>query len=92
MSAVGALLGLALLIFELVLVARIVLDWVGVFASGGGGELARVRGWTHAVTEPVIGPVRRIVRPVRLGGVSIDLAFTVVFVLVLLLRSVVLAL
>jgi YggT family protein len=92
MSAVGALLGLALLIFELVLVARIVLDWVGVLATGGGGELARVRGWTHAVTEPVIAPVRRMIRPLRLGGVSIDLAFTVVFVLVVVLRSIVMTL
>ena len=92
MSAVGALLGLALLIFELVLVARIVLDWVGVLAPGGGDGLVRARGWTHAVTEPVIAPVRRFVRPVRLGPVAIDLAFTLVFVAVLVLRAVVLTL
>ena len=92
MSAVGALLGLGLLIFELVLVARVVLDWVGVLAPAGGSGLVRARRWTHAVTEPVIGPVRRLVRPVRLGPVSIDLAFTVVFVAVIVLRSVVLAL
>jgi YggT family protein len=91
-SAVGTLLGLALLIFELILVARIVLDWVGVLAPGGGDGVVRARRWTHAVTEPVIAPVRRIVPPLRLGGVSIDLAFTVVFVAVLVLRSVVLAL
>ena len=91
MSAVGALLGLVLLIFELVLVARIVLDWVGVLAPAGGGGLARARGWTHTLTEPVIAPVRRFVRPVRLGPVAIDLAFTIVFVAVIVLRSVVLA-
>ena len=87
MSAIGALLGLALLIFELILVARIVLDWVGVLAPGGGAGLIRARGWTHAVTEPVIAPVRRVVRPVRLGPVAIDLAFTVVFIGVLVLRA-----
>jgi YggT family protein len=92
MSAIGALLGLALLIFELVLVARVVLDWVGVLAPAGAGGLGRARGWTHAVTEPVIAPVRRVVRPVRLGPVSIDVAFTLVFVAVIVLRSVVLAL
>jgi YggT family protein len=92
MSAVGALLGLVLLIFELILVARVVLDWVGVLAPAGGSGLVRARGWTHAVTEPVIAPVRRFVPPVRLGPVSIDLALTLVFVAVLLLRSVVLAL
>jgi YggT family protein len=75
----------------LVLVARVVLDWIGVLAPAGPSELARVRGWTHAVTEPVIAPVRRYVRPLRLGSVSVDLAFTVVFVAVIVLRSVVLS-
>jgi YggT family protein len=92
MSAVGALLGLVLLVFELILVARVVLDWVGVLAPGGSTGLVRARGWTHAVTEPVIAPVRRIVRPVRLGAVSIDLAFTLVFIAVLVLRAAVLTL
>jgi YggT family protein len=91
-SAVGTLLGMALLIFELILVARIVLDWVGVLAPGGGDVVVRARRWAHAVTEPVIAPVRRILPPLRLGAMSIDLAFTVVFVAVLVLRSVVLAL
>jgi YggT family protein len=92
MSAIGALLGLVLSIFGLVLVARIVLDWVGVLAPGGSGGLVHARQWTHAVTEPVIAPVRRFVRPVRLGPVAIDLAFTLVFIAVIVLRSVVLAL
>jgi YggT family protein len=92
MSAVGALLGLILLIFELVLVARVVFDWVGFLAPGGSGGIVRARGWTHAVTEPVIAPVRRFVRPVRFGSVSIDLAFTLVFVAVIVLRSLVLTL
>ena len=91
MSAVGALLGLILLIVELVLVARVVLDWVGVLAPGGSGGVVRAREWTHAVTEPLIAPVRRFVRPVRFGSVSIDLAFTLVFIAVVVLRSVVLA-
>jgi YggT family protein len=43
----------------------------------------------HTVTEPVLAPVRRVLPPVGLGSVSIDLAFTVVFVLVLVLRTIV---
>jgi YggT family protein len=90
MSAVGALLGLVLLIFALILLARVVLDWVGVLAPGGG--LVRARGWTHTVTEPVIAPVRRVLPPLRVGPVAIDLAFTVVFLAVMLLRAAVLTL
>jgi YggT family protein len=92
MSAVGALLGLILLLFEIVLVARVVFDWVGVLTPGGGGFALRARRVTHALTEPVIAPVRRVVRPVRIGSVSIDLAFTLVFVAVLVLRALVLSL
>lgn len=88
-GAVGVLLGLVLLVFELALVARMVLDWVGVLAPGGGRWSIPARRMAHAVTEPVLAPVRRVLPPVRLGSVSIDLAFTVVFVLVLVLRTVV---
>jgi YggT family protein len=89
MSAVGALLGLVLLLVELVLVARVILDWVGVLAPAAGGGLVRARGWTHALTEPLIAPVRRVLPPLRLGGMSIDLAFTAVFIAVVVLRSLV---
>lgn len=89
MSAVGALLGLVLLVLEIVLVARVVLDWVGVLAPGGGPGLVRARRFTHDLTEPLIAPVRRVLKPVRIGPVAIDLAFTAVFVAVVVLRALV---
>jgi len=91
MSSIGTVLATVLLLFELVMVARAVLDWIAVPASGGGWS-SRARELTHRVTEPVIAPVRRVVRPVRIGSVSIDLAFTAVFIAVLILRSLALAL
>ena len=92
MSALGALLGTLLLVFELVLVARMVVDWVGVLAPGGGDGLLRARRVLYRLTEPVLGPVRRVVPPLRLGSFRLDLAFTVVFLAVLVLRSVVVSL
>jgi YggT family protein len=50
--------------------------------------VSRARALTHAGTEPVISPVRRVLPPVRTGGLSIDLAFTAVFVVALILRSI----
>ena len=38
--------------------------------------------------QPVIARVRQVVRPVRAGGLSIDLAFTLVFIAALVLRSI----
>jgi YggT family protein len=88
MSLIGDLLGYVLTVFELLLVARLVLDWAGVLARSAPPWVSRARVLSHAVTEPVIAPVRRVLPPVRAGGMSLDLAFTVVFILVLILRSV----
>jgi YggT family protein len=86
---IASLLGLLLVLFQLVLLARVVVDWVGVLSPGGGGSaMYQARRITHGVTEPVIAPVRRVVKPVQLGGVSLDLAFIIVFVGVLVLRTV----
>jgi YggT family protein len=87
-SVIGSLLGLVLLLFLIALVVRAVLDWTAVLASGGPG-VARAREISHRVTEPVIGPVRRVVPPVRIGDVRIDLAFTLVVVATVILRSLV---
>ena len=56
---------------------------------GGRTGLYQARRITHGITEPVIGPVRRVLKPVRLGSVSVDLAFTAVFIAVVVLRTVV---
>jgi YggT family protein len=67
-----------------------VFDWVGVLSpEGGRGGLYQARRITHGITEPVIGPVRRVLKPVRFGSISFDLAFTAVFVAVIVLRAVV---
>jgi YggT family protein len=87
MNLIGALLGYALTVFLLLLIARLILDWLGVLTHGPGW-VSRARALTHAGTEPVIAPVRRVLRPVRAGGLSIDLAFAAVFVVVLILRSI----
>ena len=89
MTAIGALLGTVLLLVELVLVARVVLDWVGVLAPNGGSGIVRARAVTRRLTEPLIAPVRRVVPPLRVGGMAIDLAFTIVFVAVIVLRALV---
>jgi YggT family protein len=87
MSLIGALLGYALSVFVVLLIARMILDWAGVLGNSPGWAY-RARRLTHAGTEPVIAPVRRVLRPMRAGGFSIDLAFTAVFIAALILRSI----
>lgn len=88
MGAIGSILGFVLLLFLIALVVRAVLDWTAVLASGGEG-VARARELSHRVTEPVIGPVRRVLPPLQIGGVQLDLAFTVVLIATMVLRSLV---
>jgi YggT family protein len=87
MSLIGALLGYVLTLFIVLLVARMVLDWARMLTSGPAW-VGRARQLAHAGTEPVLAPVRRRLPPIRAGGIGIDLAFTAVFVVALILRSV----
>jgi YggT family protein len=87
MSLIGTLLGYVLTLFIVLLIVRLVLDWAGVLRVGPAW-LGRARTLTYAGTEPVLAPVRRVLRPVRAGGISFDLAFTVVFIVAVILRSV----
>lgn len=90
MGALLWLVGLALLLFELLLIARIVVDLASVLAKPGSEErLGQVRRVVHRLTEPVLAPVRRVVPPVWMGGVSFDLAVTLVFAAVVVLRQLV---
>ncbi|WP_433202853.1 YggT family protein [Dactylosporangium sp. CS-047395] len=81
---------IALLVFQLLLVARAVLDWSAVLAGtpAPGGVRAQVTRAVWAVTEPVLAPVRRALPPLRFGGVGIDLAFIIVFLGIILLRAI----
>ncbi len=87
MTLIGTLLGYVLTLFILVLIVRMVLDWTGQLATGPS-RTAKARQLTHAWTEPVIAPVRRKLPPLRAGGIGIDIAFTLVFVAALILRSI----
>jgi YggT family protein len=88
MDLVGLVLGYVLTLFILVLIARMVLDWTRVLTSTAPPWVGRARELSHAATEPVIEPLRRRMRPMRAGGLSIDLAFTIVFIAAIILRSI----
>ncbi|MEU7874750.1 YggT family protein [Dactylosporangium sp. NPDC049140] len=90
MGLVLGIVSLALLVFQLLLIARALLDWSVMLAgpSAPGGVRSKLIGGVWRVTEPVLAPVRRALPPLRLGGVGIDLAFIVVFLGIILLRAI----
>jgi YggT family protein len=88
MSLIGTLIGYVLTAFVLLLIARMILDWVEALGNTRSEWVVRGRTFTHAATEPVIAPVRKVLQPIRAGGLSIDLAFTAVFIVALILRTI----
>ncbi len=65
-----------------VLFARILLSW---FPISPGSALASVFSVLYNVTEPVLGPVRRLLPPLSFGGMGIDLSPIIVSLAVQLL-------
>jgi YggT family protein len=89
MGLVLTIVSLVLLLVQVLLIARAVLDWSVVLAgpSAPGSVRSRVSAVVFAVTEPILAPVRRLVPPLRLGATSIDLAFIIVFLAIVIIRS-----
>lgn len=66
----GLICGLGLA-YLLILLLRIVLSWFPMAPDGLGGQ---VYGLTMSLTEPLLGPLRRALPPIRLGNVGLDLS------------------
>jgi len=64
-------------VYSLVLIARILLEWIQVSPDH---PVARARRVLRAVTDPVLIPVRRMIPPIRAGGIGLDLSPIVVLV------------
>lgn len=61
---------------------RIILSW---FPIESGTAIASVFSFLFAITEPVLGPLRRVLPPVGVGGMGLDLSpIIVIFALQLL--------
>ena len=59
------------------LFGRIILSW---FPISPGGALASVYRFLYTITEPVLGPVRRVIPPIGGGGMAFDLSPIIVLI------------
>jgi YggT family protein len=91
MMGVLGFVSLVLLLVQVLLVARAALDWSVALAgpTAAGSVRGRLTAGVHAITEPILAPVRRVLPPLRLGGMAIDLAFIVVFLAIVLIRQII---
>ena len=80
-SIVCSLLQLSIL----VLLVRVVMSWFPISPHGRGATLA---GFLYLVTDPVLMPLRRVLPPIRLGTMAVDLSPVVAFFGISLLMGV----
>ena len=83
-SPVGQVLELILWLFFVLLIARLVLDYVQMFARSWrpSGPLLVVAEIVYTITDPPLRALRKVIPPLRIGSVSLDLSFLVLIVLV----------
>ena len=78
-----------LLVFLILLFARFVVDWVMVLARSWrpSGLVAAGLEVVYTTTDPPLKAVRKVIPPLNLGSIRLDLGFMVLLIAVLLLRS-----
>lgn len=93
MIVLGLVLELVLYFFLVLLMIRFVVDWIQLFARSWSprGPLLVVLEGVYSATDPPVKAFRRVIPPLRLGGMMLDLSFLalllVVYLLLLLNRS-----
>jgi len=87
MSVFAQVIYVALMVFLIVLIFRLVMDYVFQFARSWqpGKAMVVVLEATYTVTDPPLKLLRRFIPPLRLGGVALDLSFFVLMIIVFIL-------
>lgn len=79
-------------VLVVLLITRAIFDWIRTFARswrprGLALVLANI---SYAVTDPPINALRRVLPPLNLGGISLDLGFIVVLIALIVVRAILL--
>jgi len=94
MASIFGLIYWLLNLFLIALIGRLILDYIRIFSPNfrPKGIFLAIAELIYSVTDRPLGFVRQFVPPLRLGGISLDLSFIVVFFVVQLLMRLVLVL
>ena len=91
MEVAGGLIEGLLWFFIALLWIRFVVDWVQIFARNWAptGFLLVVLEIVYSATDPPIKALRRVIPPLRIGSISLDLSFIIVMIVAYMLLYVV---
>jgi len=90
MDILKIVLTYVLSLYLVVLIGRMIISWVQAFARSWypHGVILVVAETIFTLTDPPLKFLRRYIPPLRLGTVSMDLSFMVLFIVVLILLEV----
>ena len=90
MSTFWTVVSFALYVYFLFLLARLIVGWVMVFARNWRptGLIAAGLEVVYAATDPPLKALQRVIPPLNLGTVRLDLGFMVLLIIVYVLREV----
>ncbi|MDY6051413.1 MAG: YggT family protein [Rothia sp. (in: high G+C Gram-positive bacteria)] len=82
MGYLVALLAIAVYLLILVFMIRLVFDWVQMFARywRPRGVALVVASLVYAITDPPMKAARHLIKPINLGGISLDVGFMVLLI------------
>lgn len=91
MAVVGSTLWWILQIIVLVVIARIIIDWVQVLARNWRptGVIAVLCEVVYSVTDPMLRALRSLIPPIRLGAVMLDLSPMILLIILFIAQAVV---
>ena len=89
MSSVASLISSLLNLYVLILIARLVLEYVAIFARDWRpkGPLLLLSETVYTLTDPPLKAIRRVVPNLRIGSVSFDLSFIVLLFAISITRG-----
>lgn len=90
-TLLGTILYIVLRLFALILIARIVIEMIQSFSRNFQPPrwFIMVAEPLFVITDPPVKALRRVIPPLRLGNVALDLSVIVLFILLSILTSVV---
>jgi YggT family protein len=90
-AAVASVVHFLLLVFLLLLIFRLIMEYVFLLARSyrPTGVVAMGLELAYSVTDPPLNALRRVIPPLRIGQISLDLGFLVLFIVVRILMSIV---
>ncbi|WP_289017512.1 YggT family protein [uncultured Ornithinimicrobium sp.] len=86
---VGQILYAVLSLYLFVLIGRLVFDWIMIFSRDfrPKGPVLVLANGIYALTDPPLKALRKVIPPLRLGGIALDLGFLVLILAVSLARG-----